>query len=45
LNEAGGDFRAALIGLGVTLFVITMVINVMARRLVVVMDRRMKGAA
>src|SRR6478672_10178625 len=45
LNEAGGDFQAALIGLGVTLFAITMVINVLARRLVVVMDRRLKGTA
>ncbi len=45
LNESGGDFRSALIGLGVTLFAITMVINVVARRAVVLVDRRMKGAA
>ena len=45
LNESGGDFRAALIGLGVTLFAITMVINISARRAVVVFDRRMKGAS
>jgi phosphate transport system permease protein len=44
LNESGGDFRAALIGLGVTLFAITMLINVAARRAVVVFDRRMRGA-
>ncbi|HRW36532.1 MAG: phosphate ABC transporter permease subunit PstC [Acidimicrobiales bacterium] len=45
LPEAAGDFRAALIGLGVTLFVITMVVNVASRRLVDVVDRRLKGAA
>jgi phosphate transport system permease protein len=45
LNESQGDYRAALIGLGVTLFAITMVINIMARRAVVVFDRRMKGAS
>ncbi len=44
LGEASGDYRAALIGLGVTLFVITMVVNVGSRRLVDVVDRRMKGA-
>ena len=31
LSEASGDFRAALYRVGVTLFVITMVINVAAR--------------
>ncbi|MCU1352977.1 MAG: phosphate transporter inner rane subunit PstC [Acidimicrobiales bacterium] len=45
LQEASGDFRAALIGLGVTLFVITMVINVGSRRVVTVLDRRLKGLA
>ncbi|CAN5573732.1 phosphate ABC transporter permease subunit PstC [soil metagenome] len=45
LSEASGDFQAALIGLGVTLFVITMFINVGSRRLVGVIDRRIKGAA
>ncbi|MCU1498490.1 MAG: phosphate transporter inner rane subunit PstC [Acidimicrobiales bacterium] len=45
LSEASGDFRAALIGLGVTLFVLTMVINVSSRRLVRVVDRRLKGTA
>ena len=45
LPEAAGDYRAALIGLGVTLFVITMVVNVSSRRIVEVVDRRLKGAA
>jgi phosphate transport system permease protein len=45
LSEASGDFQAALIGLGVTLFVITMVINITSRRVVTRMDRRIKGAA
>lgn len=43
LSEAGGLYRSALIGLGVCLFVLTVLINVSARRLVVVVDRRMKG--
>lgn len=45
LTEASGDYRAALIGLGVTLFVITMFVNVGSRRAVSVIDRRLKGAA
>ena len=45
LSEASGDFRAALIGLGVTLFLITMIINVGSRRVVSVIDHRIKGAA
>jgi phosphate transport system permease protein len=45
LSESAGTYRAALIGLGVTLFVITMVINVMSRKVVNVFDQRMKGAA
>ncbi len=45
LPEASGDYRAALIGLGVTLFVATMVVNVGSRRMVDVVDRRLKGAA
>jgi phosphate transport system permease protein len=45
LPEASGDYRAALIGLGVTLFVITMVVNVLSRKVVGVFDRRLKGAA
>lgn len=43
LSEAGGTFRSALIGLGVCLFVITILINMSARRLVVIVDRRTKG--
>lgn len=45
LSEAGGLYRSALIGLGVCLFVITIVVNVSARRLVLVIDRRIKGTA
>jgi phosphate transport system permease protein len=45
LPEASGDYRAALIGLGVTLFVVTMAVNVGSRRMVDVVDRRLKGAA
>jgi len=46
LPEANSpDTVAALIGLGVTLFFITMLVNIAARRLVVVVDRRLKGAA
>jgi len=44
LPEASGDFRAALIGLGVTLFVITLIVNLSSRRLVEKVDRRLKGA-
>ncbi|MBV9950765.1 MAG: phosphate ABC transporter permease subunit PstC [Acidimicrobiia bacterium] len=44
LSEANGLFRSALIGLGFVLFIITIAVNVTARRLVVVMDRRLKGA-
>jgi phosphate transport system permease protein len=44
LSEASGLFRSALIGLGFVLFLITIAVNVTARRLVVVMDRRLKGA-
>lgn len=43
LSEAGEVFRAALIGLGVCLFVITIVVNMSARKMVTVVDRRMKG--
>ena len=45
LNESSGTYRAALIALGVTLFVLTIVINVTARKLVTVVDRRVKGTA
>ena len=43
LSEADDLFRAALIGLGVCLFVLTILINVSARRMVVLVDRRTKG--
>lgn len=43
-SEASGDFRAALIGIGVVLFVGTMLVNVLARRIVVSVDKRIKGA-
>ncbi len=45
LSESSGDYRAALIGLGVTLFVITMIVNMSSRRIVERVDRRIKGAA
>lgn len=45
LPEADGTFQAALIGVGVALFLITIVVNVSARRMVTVLNRRMKGAA
>ena len=43
LSEAGGTFRSALIGLAVCLFVITVLINLAARKAVVLVDRRIKG--
>jgi len=43
-GEASGEFRAALIGLGVMLFVITIVINLIARGVVERSARRKKGA-
>ena len=44
-GEASGEFRAALIGLGVLLFVITIVVNLAARGIVERSTRRMRGAA
>ncbi len=44
LNESSGDFTAALIGMGVVLFAMTTAVNVFARKAVVVLDRRLKGA-
>jgi phosphate transport system permease protein len=44
LNESSGEYQAALIGLGVALFVLTVGINMAARRLVSSFDRTMKGA-
>jgi phosphate transport system permease protein len=44
-GEASGDHRAALIGLGVALFAITIVVNVMARFVVGRVDVRLRGGA
>jgi phosphate transport system permease protein len=44
LNESSGDYQAALIGLGVALFVLTVVINIAARALVSTFDRNLKGS-
>ena len=43
-GEASGEFRSALIGLGVLLFVITIIINVIARGAVQRNARRKRGA-
>jgi len=43
-GESTGTHRAALIGLGVVLFVVTIVVNVSARALVRHLDRRSQGA-
>jgi phosphate transport system permease protein len=43
--EASGEFRAALIGLGLLLFVITILINLVARGFVERSARRMRGTA
>jgi phosphate transport system permease protein len=43
-GEAQGNFRAALIGLGVALFAITILVNVLARSMVTRFDRRAQGA-
>ena len=45
LSEAGALLRSALIGLGVILFVLTIAVNMGARKAVVVVDRRVKGTA
>ncbi len=44
LSEATGSFRAALFGLGVCLFVITVLVNLAARRVVTIADRKLKGS-
>lgn len=44
LGESSGVYQSALIGLGVTLFVLTIAINMSARRVVGLVDRRLKGA-
>ena len=43
-GEATGTYRAALVGLGVVLFVITIIIGVIARAFVARMDARSSGA-
>jgi phosphate transport system permease protein len=43
-GEASGEFRAALIGLGVLLFALTIIINVIARSVVGRSTRRSRGA-
>jgi len=43
-GEASGEFRAALMGLGVLLFVFTIIINVLARGVVERSARRKRGA-
>jgi phosphate transport system permease protein len=43
-GEASGVFRAALIGLGVLLFALTIIINVIARTAVGRSARRSRGA-
>jgi phosphate transport system permease protein len=43
-GEASGEFRSALIGMGVLLFVITIVINLVARGVVARSARRHRGA-
>jgi phosphate transport system permease protein len=42
--EASGEFRSALIGLGLILFVITIIVNLAARAFVQRSARRMRGA-
>ena len=42
-GEAGGTHRAALIGLGVVLFVMTVIVNVAARKIAGRADRRLAG--
>jgi phosphate transport system permease protein len=43
-GEASGVFRAGLIGLGVLLFALTIIINIIARSVVARSDRRSRGA-
>ncbi len=43
-GEAGALHKSALIGLGVVLFVITILVNVVARGIVTRLDRRTQGA-
>ena len=43
-GESSGEFRSALIGLGLVLFVITIIVNLAARAIVERSARRMRGA-
>ncbi len=43
LNESSGTYQAALIGLGVVLFGLTIIINMSARGIVTRVERRMRG--
>jgi phosphate transport system permease protein len=43
-GEASGEFRAALIGFGLLLFVLTIIVNLVARAIVERSARRMRGA-
>jgi phosphate transport system permease protein len=43
-GEATGDFRSALVALGVVLFAITILVNVTARAVVSRAERRLQGA-
>jgi phosphate transport system permease protein len=43
-GEASGEFRSALIGMGVLLFVLTIVINLAAHGVVERSTRRTRGA-
>src|SRR5580698_2699728 len=43
-EASGGEFRSALIGLGLFLFAITIVVNLIARGIVLRSARRMRGA-
>jgi phosphate transport system permease protein len=43
-GEASGEFRSALIGLGLLLFVITLIVNLFARTIVDRSARKMRGA-
>jgi phosphate transport system permease protein len=43
-GEATGEFRSALMGIGVLLFVITIIVNMIARAIVVRSARRKAGA-
>ncbi len=45
LNESSGTYQAALIGLGVVLFGLTIIINMSARGIVTRVERRMRGTA